>query len=99
MRMIDNLMVMMFGEDHFMYEYDVKKTCHVSFDSHPTYVYKRQEWLEEYNDMASLDKSTAEESEYNKSSECCLGECMCKCVLGTLMNCFMFADTEDNFYQ
>ena len=50
---MDHLMSLMFGQDFFEYILDAKKTCHVRDDCHPNFKYDREEWLNEYVDMAT----------------------------------------------
>lgn len=50
-KLMDNLMSMMLGEDFFKYTLDVKKTCHVHDDCKPKFVYCRDEWHSNYNHM------------------------------------------------
>ena len=48
-RIMDQLMSMMFGGDFLQYHFDKKKICHVL--DRPTFCYNRDEWLEEYDQM------------------------------------------------
>lgn len=50
---MDHLMSLMFGQDFFEYILDAKKTCHVQDDCHPRFKYNREEWVNEYVDMAT----------------------------------------------
>ena len=50
---MDHLMSLMFGQDFFEYILDAKKTCHVRDYCHPQFKYNREEWLDEYVDMAT----------------------------------------------
>ena len=42
----------MFGQDFFEYILDAK-TCHVRDDCHPKFKYDREQWVNEYVDMAT----------------------------------------------
>ena len=55
-KVMDNLMTMMFGGDFLLYEYDEKKICHVETDCRPTFVYSREDWAAEYDLMVKMDR-------------------------------------------
>lgn len=44
-RFMDKLMIMMFGEDFFEYDYDEKKLCFVVDECRLIFVYNREEWV------------------------------------------------------
>lgn len=54
-RLMDKLMCLMFGGDFMDYSLDKKKTCYVHEDCKPQFVYKRAEWLAEYDDIIGSD--------------------------------------------
>lgn len=57
-RLMDKLMSLMFGEDFLQYSFDKKKTCYVHSDFQPQFVYRREEWISEFDDMLCSDRLT-----------------------------------------
>ena len=54
-RLMDKLMTMMLGGDFLNYDFDRKKICHVTVECKPAFIYKREDWLEEYVRMVNSD--------------------------------------------
>lgn len=52
-KVVNHLYTMMFGKDHYEYEYNEKKVCVVAQDSQPNYKYDREQWNDEYEDIFS----------------------------------------------
>lgn len=49
------LMSLMFGEDFLEYSFDKKLTCYVHEDFQPQFVYRREEWISDYDDIICSD--------------------------------------------
>ena len=62
-RLMDKLMTMMLGGDFLNYGFDKKKICHVTDECKPAFIYKREDWLEEYARMVSSDDMDMEDVE------------------------------------
>lgn len=45
LKVMDQLMTMMFGADFLSYEYDKKRNCHVQDEDLPQFVYDMEEWV------------------------------------------------------
>lgn len=50
-KVVNHLYTMMFGKDHYEYEYNEKKVCVIAQDSQPNFKYDREQWNDEYEDM------------------------------------------------
>lgn len=59
-RVMDNLMTMMFGGDFLDYDYNEKKICFVLEEYRPKYVYNREDWLSEYAQMMTTSDDMCE---------------------------------------
>lgn len=52
-KVVNHLYTMMFGKDHYEYEYNEKKVCVIAQDSQPNFKYDRERWNDEYEDIVS----------------------------------------------
>ena len=52
---MDHLNTMMFGKDHYEYDYNEKKVCVVAQDCQPNFKYDRDQWNGEYSHIISAE--------------------------------------------
>jgi len=71
-KVMNHLMTLMFGGDHFEYYYNEKKVCVVDQSCHADFKYDREQWNEEYASMIS--EGTATEVDAPMVSELMNGE-------------------------
>lgn len=57
LKVMDQLMTMMFGADFLSYGYDRKRNCHVQDEDLPQFVYDMEEWVSTYSDMINENET------------------------------------------
>ena len=57
LKVMDQLMTMMFGADFLSYEYDRKRNCHVQDEDLPQFVYDMEEWVSTYSNMINENET------------------------------------------
>lgn len=63
-KVLNQLLTLMFGKEFFVYEYNEKKVCMVADDSRPTFKYNAEQWNEEYSNMITEGTTINAEGSY-----------------------------------
>lgn len=63
-KVMNQLLTLMYGKEFFVYEYNEKKVCMVADDSRPTFKYSAEQWNEEYSNMITEGTTINAEGSY-----------------------------------